>query len=145
MNLLEYMKVSLNIYEFKKLDAIINGVCLSVLFVLYVLFMKSKIPSVFVLLLAVPILIIISMVIAFLWSRKAERTLLEGDVKFLNVRPIAMSLFFSLACLLTGVLAIAIYANSHIASLMIIVLSGYFGTNLGNIVKFVFRYSKDKE
>lgn len=136
------MKISLSIYEFEKVDAIINGVCLSVLFVLYVLFMKSEIPSVFVLLLAVPIIIIISMVIAFLWTKKAERTLLEGDVKFLNVRFIAISLCISIVCLLTGVLAIAIYPNSHIANLMIIVLSGYFGTNLGNIVKFVFRYRK---
>ncbi len=134
------MRIPLGYYDYEKFDAIINGICLSCLFVLNSLLTKSEIPSTFVLLLAVLIIITISMVIHILWTGKAERMLVEGDVKFWTVRRIAISLCFSFACTLAGVFTLVIYTNNNITILMIVVLSGYLGNNVGQIVKFAFRY-----
>ncbi|MGB9430178.1 MAG: hypothetical protein WCC11_09965 [Gammaproteobacteria bacterium] len=128
--------------EFEKLAAIINGICLSVLIVLYALFNKSEMPSVFALLFVVLIIIIISLVIAFLWAREAERTLQESGARFWNARRIAIALGISLACTLAGIVTIFVYPNNHITIVIILALSFYFGTDLGQLAKIIFRYRK---
>ena len=133
------MRIALTSYEYYKLQALINGLCLSLLFMLYVFLIKSEIPSMFVLLIAVPIDIILSMLVAFILTSVFER-IARGKLEVVNVRHMAISVCFPLACILAGVIAIAIFQNSNIASLMIIVLSGYFGFYLGRLVKFRFRY-----
>ena len=134
------MRMPLGLYDYEKLNAIINGLCLSVLIVLYVFLRKSGIPSAFVLLIFVPIQIVVGMIIRFLWTSNAERTLLRNDVKYWNARRIAISLCFPFACTLAGVVAIAFYPTNDIATMMIIVLSLFFGTHVGSMVKIVFRY-----
>lgn len=136
------MKLLLGMYEFEKLDAIVNGVCLSILIVLYAFHVKNAIPSTLVILLAALIVIIIRMIIVFLWTRKAERILLESGGKFWNVRRITIFLSISFTCTVVGILTISISPSNHIAVVMILVLSIYFGTNLGRVAKIAFKYKK---
>jgi amino acid permease len=136
------VKQLLSIYEFQKLGAIVNGICLSILILLYTLLIKNENSGALVILIGALITTVISLILAFLLTRRSERPLLESGAKYWNARGITISLSISFACTLVGILAIAAFSNRDTATGMIVVLSYYFGTNLGNLIKIAFRFKK---
>lgn len=134
------MKPLLSIYEFEKLGALVNGISLAILIALYALLISDE--NFLVILIGALVATTISSIIAFLLTRRNERAFLESGEKFWNARGITISLSFSFLCALVGISAIAAFSNRDISTTMIVVLSYYFGTNLGNLVKIAFRFKK---
>lgn len=133
------MNNPLTFYEFEKLAALINGICLLIVMVLYTVFIRIDLLSTFVI--GIIVALLACFVIAFLRPSKAER-LLANRVRLWNAKHIAMDLSISLACALTGFLTTVIYVKVDIAILMIVLLSGYLGINLGHLAKIKYRYRK---
>jgi len=137
------MKLLLSVYDFEKLMATVNGICLSVLIVLYDFLIKNNDPDVITLLFAVLIAVIISLIIALLWTRKTERMLVESGEKYWNARGIGISLCISFACTLVGILTIVTFPKRDIAVAAIIGLSYCFGADVGRLIKIVFSYKRE--
>jgi|SRR5215469_1410894 len=133
-----------SVHEFEKLGAVVNGACLSILLVLYALLARDMTPSLAVMLLAVLIITTIQIVITFLWTRKGERILLESGAKIWTLRRMSMFLSLSFGCTLVGIIAIAAFRSIDVAELMIVVLSFYFSTNLGRLVKISIKYKRSE-
>ena len=138
-----FMNISLGIYEFHKLFALVNSICLLVLITLFVVFAKSGILSAPIFIIGILFAdLIICFVISFVWFTKAERMLLEGGVRLWTIKRTAVALFFPLACTLTGIYTIFFNAKTHIAITMIMVLVGYLGFELGDMAKIAVRYRR---
>lgn len=132
------MNKLLTLYEFGKLATMIEGICLFVLVVLYAVTVRVEEFTIFGIDIGA---LFVSFVIAFFFTSKAERVLQDGEVKLWSTKRIAIYLFFPTACALAGLITMVVYVNINIAILMVVLLTIYFGTSLGRLVKIVFRRS----
>lgn len=117
------VNISLGIYEFYKLNAVIHGICLGVLIILFIFLVKLEPLLKFTIGGILLAGMAVDAVIAFAWFGKAERILLEGDVKLWTAKRMAPLLFMSVACALIGIVTMTIYPKTEIAIAMIVIFA----------------------
>ena len=139
------MNISLGIYEFYKLNAVIHGISLAVLIILFAF--AVRLGALFDFILSGTLLadLAINSIVAFTWFGKAERTLLESDVKLWTAKRMAPLLFISIACALVGIFTMTIYPKTNIALSMMVILTGFLGIDLGHLAKINVRYKRNEK
>ncbi|MHB8406253.1 MAG: hypothetical protein ACYDCJ_12600 [Gammaproteobacteria bacterium] len=133
------MNYSLTFYEFRKLAALVECVCLCVLVALFVLLTKD-IKTMY--LLTWPaITLVVSGFMTFFQKNKAERTLEMAKVKFFNTTRSTIYLALPIGCTLAGLFELVLARNYEITVVTLVCVAGFLGRNAGSIVKtrFVLR------
>ncbi|HKT31290.1 MAG TPA: hypothetical protein VJS89_02205 [Gammaproteobacteria bacterium] len=138
------MNISLGIYEFYKLNAVIHAICLVVLIILFVFLVKLEPLLKFILGGVLLVDLCVNFAVNFAWFGKAERILFESDVKMWTAKRVVPLLFISVVCALVGIVTMTIYPKAEIAMAMIVIFTGFLGIDLGHLVKITVRY-KPKE
>ena len=133
------MNNSLTFYEFRKLAALVECVCLFVLVALFVLLTKDI--TTMYLLTAPAVTLVVSGFMTFFQKNKAERTLDMANVKFFNVTRSIIYLALPIGCTLAGLFELISARNYGITVVTLVCVAGFLGGNVGSIVKtgFVLR------
>ncbi|MBU6510124.1 MAG: hypothetical protein KGL98_07325 [Gammaproteobacteria bacterium] len=140
------MSISLGTYEFYKLNAVVHGICLGVLIILFVFLVKLE-PFFKFTILGGSLFagLSVNFILAFAWFGKVERILLDGDVKLWTVKRMAPLLFMSVVCALVGIVMMTIYPKTDIAIAMIVIFTGFLGIDLGHLAKINVRYKRKEK